>query len=480
MKRQKQEKPGRRGWIVAALAAVALLASLPLMVNYCIDARNVSFYLRVLERGGAENPFFWLPSLLIRTGMPAESAYKLLLFLLNVMTACTAYISFRHIFSDTVIGVLGSMLYTWLPCRLNDLYCRGDVGEAVAMTFLPLLAAVLYSFFTEDTQSASYSRLWMPLTAVLSLLLWSYLLSFVTAVCLLLISCAVWWRRTLRRPALYVLGRTLLAGIVCNGWLPLFLLYRFRTGSFPLAVVGNGRIQSRGVYLSNFFQLYFANGSSNDVVEEGMSRFQPYGVGFAVTVCLLVFLWLRFTGRYRAGEPDSLRQQFADRMTVIGALLACMTLNSFPWDALQGLGSLFYRAIACLYEPTRFMPTVALCFTVTACGVICRIRSRETRDTGRCFVAMIVLISLIGTQYLNGDILRTGQPRSLYGKPYAPEATEQDYEYPVLDVSPVDYARYASAGQPAPLPLYGAELVGLAGTGALAIVMWRKKRVEKV
>ena len=95
-------------------------------------------------------------------------------------------------------------------------------------------------------------------------------------------------------------------------------------------------------------------------------------------------------------------------------------------------------------------------------------------------MAAIVLIALLGTQYLNGDILRTGQPRSLYGEPYAAEATQQDYEYPVLDISPLDYARYAAAGQAVPVALYGAELVGVACTGALAVVMWRKKRVEKV
>lgn len=480
MKRQKQEKRGRRGWIVAILAAVTLLASLPLMVNYCIDARNVSYFLRVLERGGAENPFFALPSLLIRFGMSSEGAYKLLLFVLNAATVYTAYASFRSIFSDTAAGIVGSMLYTWLPCRFNDLYCRGDVGEALAMTFLPLLAAVLYRFFAEDTESASYSRLWMPLTAVLSLLLWSYLLSFLTAVGFLLVCCIVWWKRTLQKPALCVLGKTLLAGLVCNGWLPLLLFWRLRARSFPLAVVGNGRIQSRGIYLSNYLQLYFKSGSSNDVAEAGMSNMQPYGVGFAVTVCLLVFLWLRFTGRYAAAEAGDAGMRFTDRLTAVGALFAVMTLNCFPWDALQELGGLFYRAVACLYEPTRLLPIAALCFTVGACGVVSRIRSRETKNIGSCFVAVIVLIALLGTQYLNGDILRTGQPRSLYGEPYAAEATQQDYEYPALDISPLDYARYAAAGQAVSAALYGAELVGVACTGALAVVMWRKKRVEKV
>jgi len=160
---------------IISLVAIITVASLPLMVNYCIDGINVSFYLRVLAEGGAENLFFLLPSLLVRVGMPLESAYMLMLFLVNVATALIAYVSFGKMFGSSSIGLTGSMIYMWLPYRLNDMYIRGDLGEAVAMAFLPMLCYGLYRVFTEDAEQKEYGRLWVLPAVAYSLVFQAYL-----------------------------------------------------------------------------------------------------------------------------------------------------------------------------------------------------------------------------------------------------------------------------------------------------------------
>lgn len=467
--------------VVLGLFAVLFVVSLPLMVNYCIDGTNVSFYLRQLEEGGAENLFFLLPSLLIRAGMSGEAVYKLLLFLINAATTLITWFCLRDIFSDSIVGLIGSMVYTWMPYRLNNLYSRGDLGEALAMTFLPILLLGLYRLFAEeDTGTKAYRKLWLLLTVGYSLLLQSYLLSFLTAVGFTLLLCIVRWRKTLRKPTLLVLLKTVLAFGVLNAWTAALLLYRFKTAEFPFAVVGNGKIQSRGVYLSNFLQLYFLNGSSNDVAEEGMQQLQPYGLGFVVTFSLLVYLWLRFVGRYREKGEKQGMLQFAGALTGLGFVFAFMTTNSFPWDMLQSSNRLLYGLIVCLYEPTRLMPLAAVCFTVTTCAVVWQIRTWENREISRCFLIAVTVIALVGTQYLTGDILRTGEPRSLYGEPYGGEVTEAEYWLPNLDISPLDYAKYEGSRNGAPAVFYGAEAVSVAGAGALIVLTWRKRRVEEV
>ncbi len=467
--------------VEAGLFGIVFIVSVPLMVNYCIDGIDVSFYLRLFQEGGAENVFFLLPSLFVRAGIPGETVYKLLLFVINVITALTAYGCFRYIFTDEILGLTGSMLYTWLPYRLNDLYSRGDLGEALSMAFLPLLFLGLYRLFAGQgaNEGSGYGKLWVLLSVGYSLVFQSYILSFVTAVIFTALLGVVQWRKILQKATAFVLLKTVLAFCVMNLWTFVLLLYRYRAGQFPLVVAGNGKIQSRGVYLVNFLQLYFQNGRSRDMAEQGMRQLQPYGLGFAVTVGLLVYLWLWFVGKYKDKKENERRDQLVRAFFALGILLAFMTTNCFPWDMLQGVNRLFHGAVACLYEPTRFMPFVALCLIAVVCGTVWRVRRWENRDRGRCFLLALVVIAFVGTQYLTGDILSTGEPRSLYGMPYGAPVTEAEYEPANLDISPIDYAKYESSRYWAPFFVYVAEAATAVGVGILSVLIWRKRRVEK-
>lgn len=463
-----------------ALIAIVFVVSLPLMVNYCINGVNVSFYLRQLEEGGAENLFFLLPSLITRMGISAEGAYKLTLLGCNVATALIAYCCFKGIFSDRVVGLVGSMIYSWVPYRLNDLYGRGDLGEALAMTFFPIFIWGLYRVYTDNVEEPAYKRLWVFLTLGYTLILQSYLLCFVIAAGFTLLVCAVNWKKTFQKATLLVLLKTVLATGIVNAWTFLLLLYRFKAVQFPFGIIGNGTIQSRGVYLSNFLQLYFTNGSAKDVAEQGMVQLQPLGLGFVVTFSILVGLWMSFTGRYNTKEEGKNLRRFVGMLTVLGLIIALMTTNSFPWDWLQRRNGLFYGLVACLYEPTRLMPLAAVCLTTAACAVVWKMRQWEGKEKSRSFLIAVVVIAFWGTQYLTGDILRTGEPRSLHGVPYAAEATADDYELINLDISPLDYAKYEGSRYPAPALLYAAETLSVMGGGILVVLIWRRNRVEKV
>lgn len=289
---------------ILALGGVALAVSVPLMTNYCIDGVNVSFYLRRLQKICPEDIFLLLPSLLVRAGAPVEFVYKLLLFGLNVATAGISYLCFYGIFRDRLTGVMGSMLYTWAPYRLNDLYCRADLGEAIALCFLPILFYGLYQICREETDSREYRRLWIVLALGYTLIVQAYLLSFLVAVGFTILYGILTWKRIFRRPALIVLLKTAAAFLVCNLWLFLILFLRLREGTFSMAAFRGEMIQSGGVFPSVFLQLFFLNGSSFRTAGVGTENMQPMGVGFAVTAGVLIFLWLVFVGRYRDRMED--------------------------------------------------------------------------------------------------------------------------------------------------------------------------------
>lgn len=470
----------RRKLNLAAVLAIVLVVSLPLMTNYCIDGVDVSYYLRQLERGGWEDISLLIPSLLVRAGLPTEFVYKLFLFGLNAATAAISYFCFRGIFRDDVTGLIGSMLYTWAPYRLNDLYCRGDLGEAVSLCFLPMLCFGLYRLFREETDSREYGRLWLVLAPAYTMLFQSYLLSFLTAASFTLLLCIVMWRKTLRKQTLLTLLKTALAFAVCNLWFLALLFLRLRSGAFPMEAYQGRLIQGGGVYPNVFLQLFFVNGSSWRTDGTGTAQLQPMGVGFAVTLCVLAYLWLSFTGRYRSREEEGGIRPMARGMAVTGGILAVMSMNCFPWDYLQKRNGLFFRLIASLQSPSRLMPLVLLCFTFVSCAAVWQVRSWEKGEAGRIFAAAAAVTALLVTQYLTGDILRTGEPRSLYGVEYGVPDGEERYEPGNLDISPLDYGRYESAGSAVPAVIYvGETVLTTAAVGMLIVWGWRKKRVEE-
>lgn len=446
----RQVAGGKRGTFVLrhlpilALGAIALTVSVPLMTNYCIDGVDVSFYLRRLGSVRPEDLFLLLPSLMVRAGMERELAYKLLLAFLNVATAVVSYFCFRGIFQDKLVAVTGSMLYAWTPYRLNDLYCRADLGEAVALSFLPVVFYGLYLVCRDDAESREYGRSWMILALGYTLIFQAYLLSFLVIAGFTALFIAVMWRKIFRRSALLVLFKAAVAFLACNAWLILLLLKRVREGSFSMAAFRGEQIQSGGIYFSNYLHLFFLNGSSFRTFQTGTQDMQPQGVGFAVAAGALLYLWLAFVGRYREKGGDCGIRNFARGVGISGAVIAVMATNSFPWDYVQRRNDLSMRLIESLQSPARLLQVVAPCFVLLACAALLEIRKWEQLYVGFAVAIVTAALALWSVQYLTGDIMRTRPPRSLYGEVYGNPDAQERFLPENLDISPWDYGKYVS------------------------------------
>ena len=275
-----------------------------------------------------------------------------------------------------------------------------------------------------------------------TLIVQAYLLSFLVAVGFTILYGILTWKRICRRPALIVLLKTAAAFLVCNLWLFLILFLRLREGAFSMAAFRGEMIQSGGVFPSVFLQLFFLNGSSFRTAGVGTENMQPMGIGFAVTAGVLIFLWLVFVGRYRDRMEDREFCRFEKSMGIAGAIVAVMATNCFPWDWLQRQNGVFFRLIASLQSPSRLMPMVLLCFIVLTCGVVWQVKKQEKASVGMSLAMMIAALSLVSVQYLTGDILSTGEPRSLYGVEYGEPEGEERLLPENLDISPWDYGKY--------------------------------------
>ncbi len=90
----------------------------------------------------------YLASLLHAAGLSFANSLKLLLGLSMLLSGFTMYLWLRE-FSSRWAAFFGAFLYMFAPYRFVDLYVRGDVGESLALVFVPL---VLY-FLTLTVKS---------------------------------------------------------------------------------------------------------------------------------------------------------------------------------------------------------------------------------------------------------------------------------------------------------------------------------------
>ena len=78
--------------------------------------------------------------------------YKVLLAGINLCSAFTAYYCAKHVCRSEKIGLWASFFYTFSSYRFIDLYMRHALGEALAMTFLPLVLWGTYEILWGDRQ----------------------------------------------------------------------------------------------------------------------------------------------------------------------------------------------------------------------------------------------------------------------------------------------------------------------------------------
>ena len=433
----------KKAFVAVGLAGVIGVVSVPLMVDYLIYGMDLIFHLIRIEGvreglAGGQFPvriqpnwlnghgyaasifygdtFLAIPAMLRMLGFSIQTAYKLFLLILNAATALIAYVCFKRCFRDEYVGLIGSMLYTWSPYRIYDLYGRSALGETVALCFLPILFYGFYRIFTEDIHGKEYSRLWVLPAAGFTCIIQSHTLSCEMMGAMAVVLCVILWKKVFRRQTFVVLCKAVGAVLLLNAWFLVPFLDYLLEGGFKISQVGGESVQYRGVYPAHYLFSFFRNGSSSHTNEMGMQQTESLGVGFAVTVCLLVYLWQLFVRRYQDRKEENGLVFYGKVSAVLGGVFLVLSTNSFPWDWLQKQNRLFRFLIGSLQFPMRLITVSALCFTFVACVTVWQARRWEKPVCSRLLMAVVIGISLVTTQYLTGDTLSSESPLKLYNE----------------------------------------------------------------
>lgn len=153
--------------VLTGVPLIVLCASLPLLVDYIIEAPGIIGNLAAIERVSRKplecadygNVFLLLPAAFRKIGFSMNAAYRLYVLAVNVLTAEAAYLCVRKGFGNRLTGLLGCALYTLNPWRISCIYERADVGVYTAVSFAPVVIYGLYQLFGKRREGKGYGLL---------------------------------------------------------------------------------------------------------------------------------------------------------------------------------------------------------------------------------------------------------------------------------------------------------------------------------
>ena len=101
--------------------------------------------------------FIYFPAVLRLTNLSLLNTYKVLIFLINLITALCAWIGFKNVWKSRKAGYIGCAIYMMGLYRLDDLYIRAAIGEALALAFLPIVFWGMYEILFADKKKLAGS-----------------------------------------------------------------------------------------------------------------------------------------------------------------------------------------------------------------------------------------------------------------------------------------------------------------------------------
>lgn len=421
--------------------AAALLASLPLLTDYAIWGADFGFHtlrIEALAQKILSGDFFsrveglWLnghgyasslfygdtfllfPAFLRIMGFPLTEAYNLFVAAVNFATAYVAYLSFSRCLNSVKAGVFGMALYTLSPYRLYNITNRSAVGEFTAMIFFPLLIWGFYKIFTEDIQEKKYRRNWLIPMIGFSGIIQSHVLSCEMVGAFVILLCLILWKKVFRRQTFLVLVKTVLVTIAVNAWFLIPFLDMMTADKYYFGFNQEALIQHRGVLPLHLFYTLQAPGNTSQFHKYGMLGGEPVGLGAALLVCLVLWIFLRFGKRKQTlfGEKERIA---ADVALILGGAALFMSTNLFPWDFLSTRSSVMAALVGALQFPTRLTALATLFAVFVACvlGKGLLENGRKSREAG-AILGGICFLSLIFGMYQMNEFLYTRSPVRLY------------------------------------------------------------------
>lgn len=392
MKMKDKVRVNVNRWFLILICVI--VASLPLFMNYLINGHDLEFHLIRIEGiyNGIKNEIFpvkiqdywfngygypvgvfygdWLlyiPVLFRFLGFSIQASYQLFVFIINFLTAVVAYCSFKRLFNDEKIGVLGCYIYTLSLYRLENVYSRAAVGEYCAMIFLPIVFLGMYEILFEKDQGKSSPV--VILSIGLTGLIHTHMLSCEMVAIFILITCVIFIKNVLKRNTFVKLLLTVLITVLLSlDFLVPFLDYYIQDYVLVTSELWVWRripIQDLGLFLNQIFAVFIKPFGQSVGIEAGVYKEITFSIGLPLILGMILF------GYVALNINKEQKRDLVFKIGVYSFVMFVFTLllssRYFPWTKISTIHEICLSLISSIQFPWRFLSIASLFGVIFSC-----------------------------------------------------------------------------------------------------------------
>ncbi|WP_251208746.1 hypothetical protein [Acetatifactor aquisgranensis] len=357
--------------------------------------------------------FLYFPAFLRILGFSIQASYKFFVAFINLGTVLIGYYSFRKMFSDEKIALLGCLAYTLAPYRLMDVYTRAAVGEYCAMMVLPLILCGFYLVF-QDSRKENWWKHSILIAFGLTGSIQSHVLSTLIVGLFIILTCLILIKRVFRK---YVFRSLVTAAALAillnlNFIVPFLDFYTedIMVNSPEWSGAPRGSFQTGGLFPIQLFALFQKGTGSAWSTSAGIATEPTFGVGILMTIGLFVFIYLLCIHKKDCQKDRNYIP--AILCALFGVLSLYMATCYFPWDALISINEGIEKIILTLQFPWRMlMPaTILLVF------VVCYSFHIGKKVWGNCqnYLLAGIFLLILSCGWYFYDFSFSGEPYRIY------------------------------------------------------------------
>lgn len=350
--------------------------------------------------------FLYPAALLVLCGISVNTAYRIFVAVVNLLTIAFTYYISKTVFRSTTISLLATALWALAPYRLEDVFLRTAVGEYVALFFAPLLFFGLYLCFTRrpDLQHR-HAWIWLSVGAV------GILFSHIVSVILLIIPTAIfclsglvfnhsaraWKNLGFAAAAAFGLSLTFLVPFVDYYQHQPFVVSALTTQDKIF------RANAESIQPAQLFGLF---APQSGVATRDVATSMPFSLGWAVLGG--VATWLVSLLLLQKNEPSKEQSFFGKVLCICAILTLWMSTRLFPWR--QTRFPVWNKALGLLGTiqfPWRFIGTALVMLIPLVCIGFDRFASSQhLRYAVKPFALLLICLALLEGGVANTTFLQ--------------------------------------------------------------------------
>ena len=425
MRQKKNQLSDSTKYSIIALGVIAVIASMPALTGYIIEGHDLRFHLIRIE-GIAEGVlagqfpvrispifyngygyansifygelFLYFPAILRLIGFSMADSYCAFLMAINILTVIISYYCGKKIFENDLIAVVITLLYTLCPYRLVDIYTRAAIGEATAMTFLPLLAYGLYRILTQDTEEKNYKHAYLPMVIGLTGVIQSHTLTVEMAGGAILLACALFCFKTLQKKRFWMLVKTVIITLLVNMWFIVpFIDFTLTQDVRVFATLSVDLIQDTGLYFSQVFDMFSDYAQLTFDAEVGMASEMSFTMGTALGLGMLLclaMLWAK-------NDEQKTWKKRGVCFLIMAVILTYMTTIYFPWDRISTSIPMVAKLVSSIQFVWRFVAlAAAMASFATGFGLIL-LQKKEGNTAYYTVAAVLSVMAIVSAMDFN-------------------------------------------------------------------------------